>query len=237
MKGLMLNNADTGVIVTTDQQVSLEQRQEILAALRDRKRKAGTADRPLFLWSGAKIEKPAASSADLQFLEHRKLNRQEIAAIFKVPESLMGFTDQKNALGGGSTIEQERLTFIETTITSHCRRIEAALAPIITSFGPGLVGYFDLDSLPTMQHARRARFDTAVKALSLGIPLNEINALLDLGLRAMPWGNTGYLPSHLQPAGSLPPPPANPEATPPLQEAPNQFARLLDFLSHLSPLP
>jgi len=230
MKGLMLNNADTGVIVTTDQQVSPDQRQQIMAALCERKRQAGTADRPLFLWSGAKIEKPAASSADLQFLEHRKLNRQEIAAIFKVPESLMGFTDQKNALGGGSSIEQERLTFIENTITSHCRRLEAALAPIISSFGRGLVGYFDLDTLPTMQQARRARFDTAVKALSLGIPFNEINTLLDLGLQATPWGNTGYLPATLQPAGSLPPPPSKAaQPTPPAAELPEQFARILSW--------
>src|ERR1051326_9160371 len=84
MKGLMLNNADTGVIVTTDQQVSPEQREATMAALRQRKRKAGTADRPLFLWGGAKIERPAVSSADLQFLENRKLNRQHIGAIFNV---------------------------------------------------------------------------------------------------------------------------------------------------------
>jgi phage portal protein BeeE len=144
MKGLMLNNADTGVIVTTDQQVSAEQRAETLAALRARKRSAGTADRPLFLWGGAKIERPAVTSADLQFLENRKLNRQQIGAIFKVPESLMGFTDQKNALSGGSSIEQERLNFIQNTIASHCARLEAALAPIIRTFGNDLIGYFDL---------------------------------------------------------------------------------------------
>jgi hypothetical protein len=37
MKGLMINNADTGVIITTDQQVSPEQREAIRAALRERK--------------------------------------------------------------------------------------------------------------------------------------------------------------------------------------------------------
>src|SRR6266446_2424108 len=43
MKGLMMNNADTGVIITTDQQVSDDQREAMRAALRERKRKAGTA--------------------------------------------------------------------------------------------------------------------------------------------------------------------------------------------------
>jgi len=197
----MLNNADTGVIVTTDQQVSAEQRAETLAALRARKRSAGTADRPLFLWGGAKIERPAVTSADLQFLENRKLNRQQIGAIFKVPESLMGFTDQKNALSGGSSIEQERLNFIQNTIASHCARLESALLTIIRTFGHDLIAYFDLECLPAMQQARRARWETATKALAAGVPLNELNSLFDLGLKNLPWGNTGYISTTLQPIG------------------------------------
>src|SRR5262249_28063543 len=111
MKGLMINNADTGLLITSPEQVSEAQQAQVKASLKERKKMAGTADRPLFLWGGIKIEKPSVSSADLQFLENRKLNRQEIAAIFKVPESLMGFTEQKNALSGGSSIEQDRLIF------------------------------------------------------------------------------------------------------------------------------
>src|SRR5436189_29662 len=42
MKGLMFNNADTGLIVTTDAQLSPEQREVIEAALRNRNRSAGT---------------------------------------------------------------------------------------------------------------------------------------------------------------------------------------------------
>src|SRR6266487_3584264 len=38
MKGLMLNNADAGVIVRSDDQLSPEQRESILASLRERKR-------------------------------------------------------------------------------------------------------------------------------------------------------------------------------------------------------
>ncbi len=58
MKGLMMNNADTGVIATTDQNLTQEQREQFMAALRERKRKAGTPDRPLFFSIGVKIEKP-----------------------------------------------------------------------------------------------------------------------------------------------------------------------------------
>ncbi|MGA2788670.1 MAG: phage portal protein, partial [Verrucomicrobiota bacterium] len=108
-KGYWLNNADTGVIVTTEQQTDPAQRAAILAALRERKRAAGTADRPLFLWGGAKVEKPQLSGMEQQFIANREMNRQEIGAIYKVPESIMGFSQAKaSALsGGGNAIEQE----------------------------------------------------------------------------------------------------------------------------------
>src|SRR6266446_5792850 len=200
MKGLMMNNADTGVIITTDQQVSDDQREAMRAALRERKRKAGTPDRPLFLWGGARVEKPTVSSADMEFLENRKLNRQEIGAIFKVPESLMGFTESKAQLGGGggSTVEAEKLGFVQNTLTAHCRRLEAAVEPIIKSFDSRFYGWFDIDGLPLMQEARRLRLDAGLKAFGMGVPFNEINSVYDLGFRALPWGDKGYLSAKLQ---------------------------------------
>src|SRR5207247_7844876 len=108
MKGLMLNNADAGVIVRSDEQLGEEQRESILAALRERKSRAGTADRPLLLWGTTEVIQPSLSSADLQFLENRKMNRQEIcAAFFRIPQSLVGFTENANR----SIAETERLNF------------------------------------------------------------------------------------------------------------------------------
>ena len=201
MKGLMMNNADTGVIVTTEQQPSTEQREAIMAALRERKRKAGTPDRPLFLWGGSKLEKPTVSSADMQFLENRKLNRQEICAIFKVPESLIGFSDRGRSLGGGGEMEQDKVNFIESTVSPHCARLEAAHRPIVKSFGADLEGYFDVDSLPILQAARRMRIDAAQKAFGMGVPFNAVEANYDLGFGPIPGGDIGYLPFNLQPIG------------------------------------
>lgn len=203
MKGLMLNNADTGVIVTTDQQPSTEQREMFLAALRDRKRKAGTADRPLFLSGGCKVEKPTVSSADMQFLENRQLMRQEIGAIFGVPEIMMGFQVARS-LGTGAGEEQERYNFIEATITPMARLIEAALEPIIKTFGDDLFGWFDVDSLPVMQEARRTRIATAVSVFGIGVPFNELNLIYDLGFKPTPWGNKGYVSGLLTELGDMP---------------------------------
>jgi hypothetical protein len=39
----------------------------------------------------------------------------------------------------------------------------------------------------------------------MGVPLNELNRVLDLGFKPFPWGDTGYLPGNYQP---LSPPPS-----------------------------
>ena len=198
MKGMMLNNADSGVIACMDEQLSPEQREQLLSALRERKCRAGTADRPMLLWGKIRITRAAPTSADLQFLENRKFNRQEICAVFGVPQELLGFTEDANR----SVSDSARLNFIEHRIAPLCERIEAALDPEIKRFGPTVYGFFDIDSLPIMQSARRGLVETAGKFFQMGVPFNDINRALDLGFPDYPWGNSGYIPGNLQPVGA-----------------------------------
>ena len=86
MRGFIENNADLGVIVRSEQQLGPDQQAQIKAALNNRKRCAGIADRPILLWGVNEIVKPQLSSADIQFLENRKFTRAEICAAFGVPE-------------------------------------------------------------------------------------------------------------------------------------------------------
>lgn len=219
LKGLWVNNADTGVVVTTDQILNEEQRKAIEVALRERKRKAGTADRPLFLFGGAKVEKPTLSLLDMQFLETRKFLRSEIFSIFHVPPTLAGYTEDVNDGGAGGSLDATKASFIESTITDICVDLETAVDPIIKTFGDDLVGWFDIDSLPIMQAQRRARWDTATKMFAIGVPLNDISTALDLGLPDYPWGKNGYLPFSVQPAEALGTEPAPNEDDPKEPEA------------------
>jgi HK97 family phage portal protein len=213
MKGVMLNNGDAGVIVTTPDMLTPEQRAQLTASLKNRKSSVGTADQPAFLWGNAKIDKPMISSVDLQFMENRRLNRQEIGAIYKVPESMMGFTDNKSALSAGSSVEQDRLNFIESTMTGICRRLEAAIDPIVKSFGADLYGWFDLESLPIMQTARRQRIQSASNAFAMGVPFNAVNQVYQLGFPNFTWGNEAYVPANIQRVGQWAQPRAiDPEA-------------------------
>jgi HK97 family phage portal protein len=226
MQGTMKNNADTGLIVKTDQTLSDEQREAMFAAIRARKRGGGAADRPLILESGLDVTKPTISSADLQYLENRKFNRQEICAVFGVPQDLLGFSEDANRSVG----ESSRLNFIENRVLPLCRRLESALQPLIAALGP-YQAWFDCDDLPVMQSARRARVDTATKLWTLGVPFNDINDLLDLGFPEYPWHEIGYLPFSVSPAvGSSLESPESPASLPsPANNTPDT-AEALDAL-------
>jgi phage portal protein BeeE len=199
MRGLMENNADLGVIVNTEQQLTDEQKLQILADLRNRKRHAGTADRPLILSGGAEITKPELSSADLQFLENRKFSRSEICAAFGVPEEIVTTTDKAKY----DVMAGARLNFLENRIIPLCIRLEAEEEVTVKAIDPKAVGWFDTDSVPLMQEARRTRLEAAKTGFDMGIPFNELNRIFDLGFKHLPWGDTGYLPSKLNPVGTV----------------------------------
>lgn len=228
-KGLMMNNGDTGVIITTEQQLSDEQRLSVQKALEERKRRAGTADRPLFLFGGAKVEKPTIASADMQFLENRKYKRQEICAIYKVPQELLGYTEDANRSVGDAA----RLNFMENRIAPLCSRIEAGVDPITKAIDPALRGEFHVKGTPVMQAAQRARWDGAVKAFSLGFSANELNEAFDLGMPSHPDRDKRYLPFSLQEVGvdalQEMPVPAAGETT--AEDAADKALRMIDLIA------
>ena len=207
MRGTMENNADTGLIVRSDQLLGEDQREQVVATLRNRKRKVGTADRPIFLWGVNEIVKPELSSADLEFLANRKFSRSEICAAFGVPEEIVTTTDKAKY----DVMAGARLNFIENRVAPLCARLEAEEDVTVKTIDPNAVGWFDIDTLPILQEARRSRLVAAKTGFDMGIPLNELNRVFDLGFKSSPWGNTGYLKSNLTPAGTDPDsPPSKP---------------------------
>jgi len=197
MKGVMENNGDLGLVVRMKEQTSPEQREQLKAALRERKRRAGTADNPLLLWNTSEVVQPHLSSGDLQFLENRKFSRSEICAAFGVPEEIVTTTDNSKY----DVVSGARLNFIEHRVGPLCRRLEAGEDVTVKTLDPNAVGWFDLDSLPIMQKAQRDRLATARSVFDMGVPFNELNRVLDLGFRRLPWGDRGYIGANLAEVG------------------------------------
>jgi hypothetical protein len=95
-----------------------------------------------------------------------------------------------------------RLNFIENRVAPLCARLEAAenttAIPALSgsTLNQSVTGWFDLDSLPILQQARRERLLAAKTGFDMGIPFNELNRVLDLGFKPQPWGDNGFLPAN-----------------------------------------
>lgn len=200
MRNLLENNAENGFIIRSEQQLSPEQREQITSALRQRRHSPGAAARSILLWGANEIIQPRLSSADLQFLENRKFSRAEICAAFGVPEEIVTSTDHAKY----DVMQGARLNFIENRVAPLCARLEAEEQAVIKTIDPNAVGWFDLDSLPIMQQARRTRLAAAKTGFDMGIPFNELNRVLDLGFQPLPWGHQGFLSNTLSPAANRP---------------------------------
>ena len=198
MKGIMENNGDAGTILRTSEQLDADQREQILAALRERKRRAGTADRPVLLWAGTEVVTPKLASSDLQFLANRKFSCTEICAAFGVPEEIITTTNAAKY----DVMSGTRLNFIENRVLPLCRRLEAEDDITVKSIDPTADGWFDTEDHPVLAAARRDRLAAARAGFEMGIPFNELNRAFALGFKPLPWGDKGYVPTSMQPVGA-----------------------------------
>src|SRR5439155_662241 len=84
---------------------------------------------------------------------NRKFSRTEICAAFGVPEEIITTTEKAKF----DVMAGARLNFVENRVAPLCSRLEAEVDATVKSIDKNAVGWFDLDSLPIMQEARRAR--------------------------------------------------------------------------------
>lgn len=81
------------------------------------------AHKTAILEEGMKYEKVTMTADDSQFLETRKYQRDEIAAIFRVPPHMIGSLDRATF----SNIEQQSLEFVNYSLMTWLIRIEKAI--------------------------------------------------------------------------------------------------------------
>ena len=107
---------------------------------------AGTGARklPLVLSQGGTAKELSISPIDMQLLESRRFEREDICQAFGVPPVIIGDNDKTSSWGTG--IEQITLGFVKYTVKPHlCRWEEEINRKIFRNAGPFVE--FDLDAL------------------------------------------------------------------------------------------
>jgi hypothetical protein len=136
---------------------------------------------------------------DTEWLEQRKLAREEIAAIFGVPDEMMGY--------GRNTYEnygESRMVLWTLTLVPLIGHRDSSLTESFQRIGmlrPGERIDTDVSEISELQDDLSGKSETAVRLFSLGVPFNQIDDRLAMGIGEIPGGDEPFGGREFMPTG------------------------------------
>ncbi len=149
--------------------------------------------------ANAKVQQIAQSATDLDFIEGRKMTREEICSAFAVPPPLVGIYENATL----ANIETARkILWLEGLIPVLDEIVGQMNLQLTDGYGDNIRIVYDISGVDALQENYGEKITNAKGLWSMGIPLTEINRKLELGLDLdnVAGADVGYLPSGLLPA-------------------------------------
>jgi HK97 family phage portal protein len=147
------------------------------------------------LEGGAKYTELRLTQTDVSYIEQRVQSKQEIGAIFKVPPNELN--DYENANYNSQT---QSLNFWNKKLFPEMTSIEASFnESFFQVYFPEYIGLFDRKVIPEIQATLESKIKQGKELFSMGVPLDQINKKLDLGLdlNDYPSASVAYLAMNL----------------------------------------
>jgi len=118
------------------------------------------------LEEGLKYKPIASTHTDMEFIEQRKMTREEVLAAYGVPPAIVGLFEYANY---ANSLEQKRL-FWEDTMVPKLKKVEENVSSFfLPRYGPRLVGEFDLSVIQALQESEEAKQKIACGLTDSGI--------------------------------------------------------------------
>lgn len=156
------------------------------------------------LGAGTKYEPNTNTHRAMQFAEQQEWARDTIGAVIGLPKAAAGLVQDANRAN-----MEASLAWVWTgVIIPKLRYFEDLLASDLFTAkraqrGRRVFGLFDLSGVEALRENLTEKLAQAETLMRLGVPLNDVNARLGLGLRSYPHGATAYVPYGLVPVGEL----------------------------------
>ena len=196
-RNLMANNGDTSRIIAVKNGMPTDEQREQLTNAFKARREASMRGRSKDVVVGGDVELHNAelASVDASFVQQRIENRHEIYNAFGVP---MSMADIKASYSIGSASDMFQL-LINTCIPTGAKFCGALEKLIFKMTGERIEVGLNWDEHPCMQEVRKERLDSIAKLAAQGMPMEQINEYLALGLVKYPGWEVGYMPINIQP--------------------------------------
>jgi hypothetical protein len=114
---------------------------------------------------------------DMQFIEQKRMTKEEILEVFKVPKAILGLADTtyNNMAAAQKGLYTEK-------VIPDAKHIEAAfLTQFFMRVAPQYYLEFNFSAIPYLQEDLKAKADTAFIFYNMGFSLEQINEKLNLG--------------------------------------------------------
>jgi HK97 family phage portal protein len=153
--------------------------------------------RPFVMGYDADYKRFSLTPAEMDFIESRKLTREEIFGIFGTPPPIMGVYDKATL----ANIQTARLIFwFDTMIPLLDDLVDIWNFTLTPDFGENFRVVYDTSGVEAIQQFFRDQVKTGVELFKMGVPFNTLNQRLALGFDDIPGGDVGYIPSTMEPA-------------------------------------
>jgi HK97 family phage portal protein len=194
-KSSLQNRGVLDIHVEVPETLDTAQRAEIRDRLMERQTGPANARKPIV--SSGKVNNIGQTAVEMDFVNSRKAVWLELCAVFGVPLAMLGFTENVNLANSQAMRKMVYEDTIIPQIDLISRQFNHRLA---SEFGDGWRMYPDLSNVEALQENLGEKLDNARKLWSMGVPFDQINERLEIGMEPFEGSDVGYLPGGLLPS-------------------------------------
>jgi len=151
-----------------------------------------------WVMANGKWQNMAQTSVEMDFINSRKMTREEICSAYSVPPPLVGIYENATL----ANIETARQILWREGLIPALDEIQGQLnLQLASEYGTDVRIVYDLSNVEALAENYKEKVDNARTLWSMGVPLTEINQRLELGLNTddIVGADKGYLPPGLLP--------------------------------------
>lgn len=180
---LMKNKGRVSDLFVTEQQLDKTQGDDLTARIWQKIRGAAgkMIGKPLVLSNGLKYQRMGLTPQEVDFINSRKFNREEIAGVFGVPVQLLGSEEAStysNFTSAMRVLWENKIFDVLNTIRDEMN----LFFKINNMLAEGEIFTYDTSKISALRDDEKVKAETGKTYYDMGIPVNQISDKLALGI-------------------------------------------------------
>lgn len=175
----LVNRFEPSLLVSLAKDATEEQVQAASKKFKEKYRNKKDAGKPLLMSGIDKVDRLSYTSNEMDYIESKKMIREEICNAFGVPPILVGLAENASL----NNVKEYEIVFWRHTLLPKLNGFAETLTwAFRDELQDGEYICFDTSHIPALQRDYKERVTDAVSLSYLNVPLEESNKILDLGL-------------------------------------------------------